>query len=224
MKKSILVLSIAAVFVFASLSAVVFAQEETASPSPTHKPLRPGLIKDRIQAAHDRNLDIRENIKNRASEAAQKRHQKLSEARLKVCQARARNIGSHFKNMNQRALQIHNGHGKIYMRVDKFYTDKLVPNGYTLSNYADLKAEVEANKANVIALHDALKATGVEFDCNSEDPMGQVDAFKEDMRELIEANKEYRESIHNFVKAVRDLAKTAKEDKMSASPSAEVTE
>ncbi|MEK9175953.1 MAG: hypothetical protein AAB520_00760, partial [Patescibacteria group bacterium] len=58
-----------------------------------------------------------------------------------------------------------------------------------------------------------------EFDCSSDDPKGQVDAFHEDMKALIEANKAYKESIHAFVKAVRDLAKTARLEKLSPSVS-----
>lgn len=206
----------------------VFAQEDTnttdeaASATPTSKLKRPQAIKDRIQAAREKNLEIRENLRNRASEAAQKRAEKLSQARLRVCQARQKGITQRVKFMLERGLVIHKGHEKILIRVDKFYNEKLVPNGYTLSNYADLKAEIEANRANVQTLLDAAKASGSDFDCSSDDPKGQIDAFHEDVKALIEAIKEYKTSIHNFVKAVHDLAKTARLEKVSpiASPSA----
>lgn len=197
-----------------------FAQETPATTlTPTPKLFRPEAVKERIQSAHQKNLEIRENLKNRASDAAAKRKEKLSEARLKVCKARAQAIGNRLKAMYKRATVIHKGHEKIYARVDKFYNEKLVPNGYTLSNYADLKAEIEANKANVQTLLEAAKKTSTDFDCSLEDPKGQLDAFHEDMKALIEANKTYKESIHTFVKAVRDLAKTAKLDKLSPGPS-----
>jgi N-methylhydantoinase B/oxoprolinase/acetone carboxylase alpha subunit len=121
--------------------------------------------------------------------------------------------------MQKRAKVIHQGHEKIYQRVDEFYANKLVPNGYVLSNYADLKAEVAANKENVALLLEAAQTSGKDFDCESDDPKGQVDAFQEDMKALIDANKKYKDSIYAFVRAVRDLAKTAKLDKISLTPS-----
>lgn len=219
---SILILALVAIPVFAEESSDT--TNSTTSVSPTPKRVKPQLVKERIQTAHQKNLEIKENLKNRASEAAQKRKEKLSEARLKLCKARANAIGNRLKAMHQRATVIHKGHEKIYARVDEFYNNKLVPNGYVLSNYADLKAEIEANKTNVQTLLDAAKTSGTDFSCDSEDPKGQVDAFHEDMNALIEANKTYKESIHTFVKAVRDLAKTAKAEKVSPSPTAEVTE
>lgn len=207
----------------------VFAQEDIttttnttdetgAEVSPTPRSLRPQAIKKRIQNAHERNQEIRDNIKERASKAAERRQEKLSQARLKVCEGRSRAIGNRLKSMHKRATLIHKGHEKTYAKVDEFYNKRLVPNGYTLSNYADLKAEIAANKANVQALLEAATKTGTDFDCSSEDPKGQVDAFKEDMKALIDANKTYKESIHAFVKAVRNLAKTAKLDKLSTTP------
>lgn len=155
----------------------------------------------------------------RASEAAQKRHEKLSDVRLRLCEARQKGIAQRIKYMLNRGKIIHTGHQKIYQRVDEFYNNKLVPKGYTLSNYDDLKAEIEANKANVQTLLDAAKASGEAFDCSSDDPKGQAQAFHDDIKALIEANKEYKQSIHEFVKAVRDLAKTARLDKLSVTPS-----
>lgn len=180
--------------------------------------IKPKLIKERIQKAREKNQEIRENMKERASASAEKRAEKLSEARLNVCEARSKAIGNRLKAMHKRASLIHKGHEKTYTKVDEFYNNKLVPNGYELSNYEDLKAEITTNKANVQALLDAATDTGTDFDCSSEDPKGQVDAFREDMKALIDANKTYKESIHTFVKAVRDLAKTVKLEKLSVTP------
>jgi len=205
--------------VFAEEDSNTDSDETTAdSTSPTPKFVRPLLLKDRIQNAREKNKEINENIKERASASAEKRKERLSEARLKVCEARQKNISNRIKNMQTRAQNIHKAHERVYALVDKFYTGKLVPNGYTLSNYEDLKAEVAANKANVTALLESAKTTGGEFDCESEDPKGQADAFHEDMKALVEANKTYKDSIHDFVKAVRDFAKTVKTDKISGTP------
>lgn len=189
--------------------------------SPTPK-VRPGLTKDRIQQARQKNLEIRENLKMRASDAAQKRAEKLSEARLKLCKTRANLIANRIRAMLNIGTNRHKRFENLIARVDEFYINKLVPNGYSIPNYNDLKAEIEANEANVKTLLDAAKESGQVFDCNSDDPKGQAQAFHDDVKALIEANQAYKESIKAFVTAVRDLAKTAKLDKISpsASPSA----
>ncbi|MBI2621758.1 MAG: hypothetical protein HYW63_03920 [Candidatus Levybacteria bacterium] len=191
----------------------VSAQEDVSSPTPTK--VRPQLIKDRIQEARQKNIEIRENLKARASEAAVRRAEKLSEARLRICEARQKGILQRIKLMLERGLIIHRGHLRIYERVDAYYNNKLVPDGHTLSNYSDLKAEIEANKANVQTLLDAAKASGGTFDCSLDDPLGEAQAFKDDIKALIEANREYKKSIHNFVKAVLGLAKEARGAKVS---------
>jgi len=229
-----LVLLLTFSFIIAVVVFPVFAQEDTSSTtttntldetsveaSPTPRSLRPQAIRKRVQDARERNQEIRDNMKERASKAAERRAEKLSQARLKVCEGRSRAIGNRLKAMQKRATLIHKGHEKTYVKVDEFYNNRLVPNGYKLSNYEDLKAEIAANKANVQALLEAAAKTGTDFDCSSEDPKGQLDAFKEDMKALIDANKTYKESIHAFVKAVRDLAKTAKLEKLSVTPTPE---
>lgn len=201
--------------------------EESAEVTATPTRIRLENAKERIMEARERNKELREKMEARVTEAAAKREERLSEARMKICEARAKNIENRLSMMQKRAEVIHKGHEKIYARVDEFYTGKLVPNGFTLSNYADLKAEVAANKANVATLLEAAKTSGEGFDCSSEDPKGQVEAFQEDMKDLIEANKTYKESIHTFVKAVRDLAKTAKLSSVpskSPSPTEEAAE
>lgn len=200
----------------------VFAQEEiTASPTP--KRVKPELVKDRIKAAHQKNLEIRENLKMRASDAAQKRKEKLSEARLNICRGRANLIGNRIRTMINIGTNRHKRHENLVARVDAFYNNKLVPNGYTLSNYDDLKADIEANKANVLTLLDSAKAAGEQFNCESDDPKGQAETFKEDMKALIDAIKEYKASIKNYVTAVHGLAKEARLDKLSPSPSPVLT-
>ncbi len=181
---------------------------QSADTTPTIKRFRPENAKERIQNAKEKNQELKEKRDARITEMKLKREEKLSEARLKICEAREKNIENRVEMMKKRAEVIHKGHEKIYQRVDQFYNNKLVPNGYILSNYAELKAEVAANKENVKTALETAKASREEFDCNSTDPKAQVDVFKEDMKELIEANKAYKESIHTFVKAVRDLAKT----------------
>ncbi len=198
--------------------------EVTQGVTPTIKRVKPINVKERIKEAREKNQELKDRKEARITEMAQKKEERLSEARLRICEAREKNIGNRVSMMKKRAEVIFKGHEKIYQRVDEFYNNKLVPKGYILSNYTDLEAEVAANKENVNIAMEAAKASGEEFDCSATDPKAQVDAFKDDMKELIEANKAYKESIHTFVKAVRDLAKTVTPIKVSPTPSEEEIE
>ncbi len=224
----------------AFLVPTVFAQEDSntnsennttsteVSPTPTistpNRAKEKEGFKLRMTKVKEKNQEIRDNMKERASASAEKRQERLNEARLKICEARQKNITNRIKFMQQRAVNIHKAHERAYNLTNKFYTEKLVPNGYSLSNYADLIAEIEANRANVVTLLESTKTTGGEFDCSSDDPKGQADAFREDMKALIDANQAYKISIKNFIQAVRDLAETARLEKISGTPTPVVTE
>ena len=178
----------------------------------TDKPRPLAEVRQRIQSAKAKAQELRTHARERASDAAQIRQEKLSQARLRICQARANNITKRVSFMLEHGGKLNRGHVKIEERVDEFYNNRLVENGYELDNYETLKEEIETTKANVATLLEMAKENGVDFDCDSDDPKGQIDAFKEDMRELIAANKAYKESVHNFVRAVLALAKEARAD------------
>lgn len=152
------------------------------------------------------------------SKAMERKANKLSETRLKVCQGREEKIGNRFKSLIAIGEKTHAGKEKIIERVDKFYTNVLVPAGHTLPNYAALKADIETKEAAVKSALEAAQASGQGFSCDSEDPKAEADAFREDVKTLIAANKAYRTSVRAYVVAVRDLAKQAKADKISSSP------
>mgnify|MGYP001567168761 CR=1 FL=1 len=217
-----LALLLIGVFYTSSSFAQVEEPEVTESVTPTIKRVKPENAKERIKEAREKNKQLKDKMQARVTEAALKKEERLSDARLKICEAREKNIGNRISAMKKRAEVIYKGHEKIYQRVDEFYNNKLTPDGYILSNYADLKAEIAANKENIIVAMEAVKTTGEEFDCSATDPRGQVDAFQEDMKALIEANKAYKKSIHAFVKQVRDLAKTVTPIKVSPTITTEV--
>ena len=163
--------------------------------------------KNKMMAANDK-----------ASAAATRKANKLSEARLKICEAREKNIENRFRTLLTLGVNTHKGKEKIVERVDKFYTTVLVPAGYILPNYDVLKADIETKEAAVQTILDEAQASGESFSCDSEDPKAQADEFKSNIQALINANKAYKTSVRTFVVAVRDLAKKAKADKISPSP------
>lgn len=161
------------------------------------------------------------------SKAMERKANKLSEARLKICEGREEKIGNRFKSLIALGEKTHAGKEKIVERVDGFYTNVLVPAGHTLPNYETLKADIEVKETAVKAALEAAQVNGQEFSCDSDDPKAQADEFKENVQTLIAANKAYKQSVRTFVVSVRDLAKqarstssgsTTKADKLTPSP------
>ena len=164
--------------------------QEDSSATPTAKP----TLK-RLQTA-----------KAKASAAAVRRAEKLSEARLKICRGRTISLHNRAKNIVERGRKIHLRLENLTEAVDKFYQNRLVPQGLTLENHDELLADIDAKEAGVSSLLSEAKTTGEEFDCQSDDPKGQLEAFNADMKEVIEAFKAHKQSVRAFVKAVKDLA------------------
>ena len=218
------VVSLVIVFpVFAQTTDESTTDTSVSTENTTIRPRPLAEIRQRIQNAKAKAQELRSSARQRASDAAQIRQEKLSAARLRICQARANNISKRVTFMLEHGVAVNRGHVKIEERVDEFYNNRLVANGYELDNYETLKEEIETTKANVLTLLNLAKESGADFDCESDDPKSQIDAFKEDIRELILANKAYKESVHNFVRAVLALAKEARADQ-AATISPEPTE
>ncbi|MBI2032288.1 MAG: hypothetical protein HYT09_01440 [Candidatus Levybacteria bacterium] len=234
MRKSIKVFSfLIAIFIAFLFFAPAFAQENTGTTSSEDsvsstnpRAQRTQNIREREEARITKAAELKsaavtkaaERKDARASRAAE-RKEKLSEARIRVCKARAKNIQARIKSLHERAGLIHQRHEKILEMVDNFYNEKLVPESLVLPDYDVLKTDIEENTAEVAALLDQAKETGGEFDCESDDPKGQLDSFREDAKALHDAVVAYRKSVKAFIEAVRNLAKQAKSD--AASESAE---
>lgn len=88
-------------------------------------------------------------------------------------------------------------------RVEEYYTAKVIPSGKTVANYGSLVADIQTKKAAVqTALTTAQSHTG-SFTCDGNDPKGQLTQFKDDMRAVKSALKDYRTAIKNLIVAVR---------------------
>jgi len=151
-------------------------------------------------------------VQNKAgSAAAMVKNNALTQARLKVCQTREARISNRFTNLKSLGAQVQQAYEGHMARIDYYYNNTLVPQGFVLQNYEALKAEIAANQVEVNATMEQVRNAGQSFSCNSEDPKGEVDAFRLNMSTMIAANKEYKLSVRAFAVAVRDLAKESKD-------------
>lgn len=207
---------VALVFTVPSYAINDNSETSNAEPEKKFKQFRAPESKDSTKSA---NKDKIKNVMtDKKTNTEVVRRVKLSEARLRTCEEREAKIGNRFKNLLAIGKKTHAGMDKIVERVDKFYNDVLVLAGYTLPNYDSLKSDMTTKKVAVQTALTEAQASGQSFSCDSDDPKGQADAFRQDAQALINANKAYKTSVRTFVAAVRDLAKEAKADKLSPSP------
>lgn len=150
--------------------------------------------------------------------AAMMAKNKLNESRLKICQSREERISNRFMNLKSLGAQMVQAHEGHVVKVDYFYNNTLVPQGFVLENYEVLKADMATKKTAVNTAMEQVRASGQDFSCSSEDPKAQADTFRINMSKLITANKEYKASVRAFVVAIRELAKESKDATLKVSP------
>ena len=136
---------------------------------------------------------------------------KLTDAKLKACQAREGNVVKQMAQLTKMATNMLDVFDKIAIRVKDYYT----ASGKTVSSYDTLVAEVNTKKAAVqTAL--ATAQTGVDtFTCEGDDPKGMLTQFRNQMGSVKSALKDYRTSINKLIVAVRSQS-----PKVTASPTA----
>lgn len=132
----------------------------------------------------------------------------LNQAALRSCKAREDAVKNRMQSLTNLATNIEKVFGSIAMKVEDFYTQKVLPSGRTLSNYDALLADISAKKGIVdMDLSSAADMVGT-FSCSSDDPRGLLQNFRIAMQKVKTDLKNYRTSIKNLIVAVRPLAPT----------------
>lgn len=145
---------------------------------------------------------------------------RLTQAKLKACQAREAGIQTRFTHLLQLAATMEKNFDAIAGRVEEYYTTKVVPSGKTVANYDTLVADIAASKKTVQTGLDKAKNDISGFSCDGGDPKAQMTAFRLDMQGVIQELKDYRTSIKNLIVAVRSVTGTTES---SAKPSPTAT-
>ncbi len=147
---------------------------------------------------------------------------KLSQGKLKACEARERNIRNRSEKLATSSAKMAEKFAKISLRVQQFYTDKVLPSGKTVANYDELVASSEAKKMEVKTAILAAQEDLTGFSCTGDDPKTMLGNFNSSMKEVKGALKEYRTSIKNLIVAVHSVtgeANKMKDATRSAKPS-----
>lgn len=133
------------------------------------------------------------------------RENRLTEAKLKVCQVKEKAMKKQIESLGKLAKNMLDKFDAIFGRVEKYYTEKVLPSGKTVSNYSILVADIQTKKEAVKTALDEAQSNVNSFSCTSSDPKGQLKQFKEDMKTVKSALKDHRTSIKNLIVAVHSI-------------------
>lgn len=140
-----------------------------------------------------------------AQDRMQKVQARLTEAKLKACQAREDSIKKRNDQLTKMATNMLEKFDAIEKRVQEHYTSKVVPSGKTVTNYDILVAEIQTKKTAVQTALSTAQTNATSFTCTGNDPKGQITQFRDDMKAVKSTLKDYRTSIKNLIVAVRSV-------------------
>lgn len=158
-----------------------------------------------------------------AEEAKEKAKNKLTEAKLRACQNKETSIRKRIDRLTQLTTKIETNFDKHAQMVEEYYTSTVLPSGKTVANYDELIADIQTRKEAVqTALLETQGSVGG-FDCEGDDPKGQLKQFRTDIQAVKKALKDYRFSIKNLIVGVRSVTGSINKDN-NASPEATVSQ
>ncbi len=135
----------------------------------------------------------------------QKVQARLTEAKLKSCQAREDSIKKRSDQLSKTAGNMLEKFDVIEKRVQDYYTSKVVPSGKTVANYDNLVTDVQTKKAAAQTALTTAQTNVSGFTCTGDDPKGQLTQLRTDMQSVKTALKGYRTSIKNLIVAVHSV-------------------
>lgn len=127
------------------------------------------------------------------------------EGKLKACQAKENSVKKRMSQLEKMATNMLEKFNEIQGRVEKYYTEKVLPSGKVVANHGALTADIELKKAAVQAAILKVQTSTAGFSCTGNNPKEQMKQFNDGMREVKSALKDYRTSIRNLIVAVRSV-------------------
>ncbi|MBI3380351.1 hypothetical protein HY029_06375 [Candidatus Gottesmanbacteria bacterium] len=181
MKRVTKIHSVVTIFFFAL---IIFASTSYAVAYPTRRPIHP----------------FSPSISQRPTGQARR-----DEGKLKSCKARGKGISKRSDQLTKMANNMLVKFDAIAQRVEDYYTSKVVPSGKTVPNYNNLVSDIAAKKTTVQTTLTAAQNDVAGFSCTSGNPKGQILQFREDMKKVKEALRDFRTAIKNLIVAVHSV-------------------
>lgn len=124
---------------------------------------------------------------------------------LRACQARESAIKTRMTHLTKFAENMMNKFDKHVTRVEKYYTEKVVPSGKTVTKYDSLVSDINSKKVVVQAALTKAQNDVSGFNCAAGNPKGAMTQFRQDMQTVKKALKDFRTSTKNLIVAVHTV-------------------
>jgi hypothetical protein len=145
----------------------------------------------------DRGEELKQKLEQFKANRQEMRDKRLTAAKIRVCEKRKDNIEAIMTRSIARAerhIKLFDG---IADKVKEFYANK----GRIVANYDELVAAVDAAEAKAEADLATLKTQT--FECDSDDPKGQAEAYKLAHQTVLQDLKDFRTSVKNLIVGVK---------------------
>ncbi len=136
---------------------------------------------------------------------------RLTEVKLKICEKKEATIQRRSTRLVVKVEKILNNFDRIVQKVDDFYVDKVVPKIGEMENYEQLLNKNEAKRQEVYVALGAGTETANNFTCEGVNPKDQIKQFRVEMQSVVQALKEYKHTLIDYLVAVKTKAKNIKE-------------
>ena len=125
--------------------------------------------------------------------------------KLRACQSKENSVQKRLGQLMRLSVKMLGKFDAITLRIENFYTTKVVPSGKTLPNYDALVADIAAKKTLVQTALTKAQTDSTNFSCTIDDPKGHLNRFRLEMQAVKKALHNYRTSIKNLIVAVHTL-------------------
>lgn len=136
---------------------------------------------------------------------------RLTEVKLKICEKKETTIQRRSTRLVVKVEKVLSNFDRIVQKVDDFYVDKVVPKIGEMENYKQLSNKNEAKRQEVYVALGAGTETANNFTCEGVNPKDQIKQFRVEMQSVVQALKEYKHAIIDYLVAVKTKAKNIKE-------------
>jgi len=130
----------------------------------------------------------------------------VTTAKMKSCQARESAVKIRMTQLTKLVTTMETTFDKIAERVQKYYTDKVLPSGRSLTGYDTLVNNISTQKMAIQTALDKANADISIFSCDSENPRALLLQFNTNMKLVKGALKTYRTSITKLIVAIRTIS------------------
>ncbi len=129
-------------------------------------------------------------------------------ARMNACLAKERAIETRMSSLVRFTDNMIEKFTAITLRVQEFYTTKVLPTGEVVPNYDAMIANIEAKKLAIQPLVTKAQSDVTAFSCEG-DTRVIFNTFRQDMQAVKQALHEYRTAIKSLIVAVSGVVEEA---------------